>query len=162
VLSRGVTSLRDPGQWIEIYDPIRRSEMPQPRCFVARPHLDCPPHAHPQDALAVTNADEDRRAVNRVVDEGASVIIVYYRLPLELLAECQLTPMEIIAATARNNAEFFRVSVRLGTIEPGKLADLVLLASDPLQDIRAMRRVEGVMLNGRWLTPPTSDKSKYE
>ena len=160
VLSRGVTSLRDPGHWIEIYDPIRRSEMPQPRCFVAGPHLDCPPHAHPQDALAVTNADEDRRAVNRVVDEGASVIIVYYRLPLELLAECQLTPMEIIAATARNNAEFFRVSVRLGTIEPGKLADLVLLASDPLQDIRAMRRVERVMLNGRWLTPPTSDKSK--
>ena len=43
VLSRGVTSLRDPGQWIEIYDPIRRSEMPQPRCFVAGPHLDCPP-----------------------------------------------------------------------------------------------------------------------
>ena len=68
--------------------------------------------------------------------------------------------MEIIAATTRNNAEFFRVSVRLGTIEPGKLADLVLLASDPLQDIRAMRRVERVMLNGRWLTPPTSDKSK--
>ena len=85
VLSRGVTSLRDPGQWIEIYDPIRRSEMPQPRCFVAGPHLDCPPHAQPQDAFAVTNADETRRAVNRFVDEGASVIKVYYRLPLELI-----------------------------------------------------------------------------
>ena len=77
-----------------------------------------------------------------------------------MLAECGLTLMEIIAATARNNAEFFRVDARLGTIEPGKLADLVLLASDPLQDIRAMRRVEQVMLNGRWLPPPTSDKSK--
>src|SRR5439155_12000388 len=32
VLSRGVTSLRDPGQWIEIYEPIRRSALPQPRC----------------------------------------------------------------------------------------------------------------------------------
>src|SRR2546422_8569344 len=85
VLSRGVTSLRDPGQWIAIYDPIRRSELPQPRCFVAGPHLDCPPHAHPQDAFAVTNADETRRAVNRFVDEGASVIKVYYRLPLELI-----------------------------------------------------------------------------
>jgi hypothetical protein len=39
VFSRGVTSLRDPGQWIEIYEPIRRSELPQPRCFVAGPHL---------------------------------------------------------------------------------------------------------------------------
>jgi imidazolonepropionase-like amidohydrolase len=324
VLSHGVTSLRDPGQWIEVYDPIRRSTLPQPRCFVAGPHLDCPPHAHPQDAFAVTNADETRRAVDRFVDEGASVIKVYYRLPLELvgvaceaahrrgvpvtahlelvnagdairagldgiehvtsfgtalaepdeaerfckavaednearrkaryelwsrldlrpsprvgplldlivkrkiflsptlavferrrgdrgvteveargfenmlefvrlchrvgarivvgshstvpraergwayqrelelLAECGLTPMETIAAATRNNAEFFRVSARLGTIEPGKLADLVLLASDPLQDIRAMRRVERVMLNGRWLTPPTSDKPKEE
>src|SRR5262245_2985437 len=50
VLSRGVTSLRDPGQWIEVYEPIRRSALLQPRCFVAGPHLDCPPHAHPKDA----------------------------------------------------------------------------------------------------------------
>ena len=90
VLSHGATSLRDPGQWIEIYEPIRRSELPQPRCFVAGPHLDCPPHAHPQDAFAVTNADETRRAVNRFLDEGASVIKVYYRLPLELIGvACQ-------------------------------------------------------------------------
>ena len=319
VLSRGVTSLRDPGQWIPVYEPIRRSQLTQPRCFVAGPHLDCPPHAHPQDAFAVTNAVETRRAVNRFVDEGASVIKVYYRLPLELirvacqaahrrgvpvtahlelvnaddairagldgvehitsfgtalaepddagrfrkavsednearrksryelwsrldlrtssrvlplldlmvrrkvfvsptlavfekrrgdpgvteveargfenmlafvglchragarivvgshstvpkagrgwayqrelelLAECGLTPMEAIAAATQSNAEFFRVSARLGTIEPGKLADLVLLEGDPLKDIRGMRRVERVMLNGHWITPQESD-----
>src|SRR5439155_3485353 len=86
VLSRGVTSLRDPGQWIEIYEPVRRSPVPQPRCFVAGPHLDCQPHAHSQDAFAVRNGDETRRAVNRFIDEGASVTKVYYRLPLELIA----------------------------------------------------------------------------
>lgn len=313
VLSRGVTSVRDPGQWIKVYDPVRQSALPQPRCFVAGPHLDCPPHAHPQDAFAVTNADETRRAVNRFVDEGASVIKVYYRLPLELisvacqaahrrgvpvtahlelvdagdairagldgiehvtsfgtalaepdeaerfrkavsadnearrqaryelwsrldlgastrvrplldllarrkiflsptlavfekrrgdqgvseseargfenmlefvrlchrrgvrivvgshstvpraergwayqrelelLAECGLTPMEIISAATRNNAEFFRTLARLGTIQPGKLADLIVLDQDPLQDLEAMKRVERVMLNGRWI-----------
>jgi len=83
-----------------------------------------------------------------------------YQRELELLAECGLIPMEIIAAATRNNAEFFRVSARLRTIEPGKLADLVLIDGDPLQDIRAMRRVERVMTNGRWITPPTSDKFK--
>jgi imidazolonepropionase-like amidohydrolase len=315
VLSRGVTSVRDPGQWIEVFEPVRRSTLPQPRCFVAGPHLDCPPHAHPQDAFAVTTADETRRAVNRFVDEGASVIKVYYRLPLELiavacqaahdrsapvtahlelvnadaairagldgiehvtsfgtalaepdeaerfrkvvaadndargkaryelwsrldlgasprvqplidliaqrklflsptlavferrrgdrgvseieargfenmlefvrlchrggvrivvgshsavpkaergwayqrelelLAECGLTPMEVITAGTLNNAGFFRISARLGTVEPGKLADLVVIDGEPLKDIRTMRRVERVLLNGRWITP---------
>ena len=320
VLSHGVTSVRDPGQWIEVYDPIRRSGLAQPRCFVAGPHLDCPPHAYPKDAFAVTNADETRRAVNRFVDEGASVIKVYYRLPLELigvaceaahqrgvpvtahlelvdadaairagldgvehvtsfgtvlaepaeaehfrkivaadnearrkgryelwsrldlrastrvqplldlivkrkiflsptlavfekrrgdqdateadargfenmlefvrlchragarivvgshstvpkaehgwayqremelLAECGLTPMEVVGAATRNNADFFGVSARLGTVEPGKLADLVLIDGDPLKEIQALRRVERVMLNGRWISPPLSEK----
>src|SRR5437867_6265622 len=101
VLSRGVTSLRDPGQWIEIYDPIRRSGLPQPRCFVAGPHLDCPPHAHPQDAFAVMNADETRRAVNRFLDEGASVIKVYYRLPLDLIGvACEAAHQRGVPVTA--------------------------------------------------------------
>ncbi len=76
-----------------------------------------------------------------------------YQRELELLAECGLTPMETIAAATRRNAEFFRLSARLGTIQSGKLADLVLLEGDPLKDIRAMRRVERVMLNGRWIVP---------
>ena len=81
-----------------------------------------------------------------------------YQRELELLAECGLTPIEVIAAATRNNAEFFRVSDRLGTIEPGKLADLVLLNGDPLKDIRAMRRVERVMLSGCWIISPTGSR----
>ena len=76
-----------------------------------------------------------------------------YQRELELLAECGLTPMEIITAATRNNAEFFRVSARLGTIEVGKLADLVLLDGEAANDIQAIRRVQRVMLNGRWITP---------
>jgi len=46
----------------------------------------------------------------------------------------------------------------LGTIEPGKLADLVVIDGDPLKDMQALRRVERVMLNGRWITPARSEK----
>ena len=81
-----------------------------------------------------------------------------FQRELELLAECGLTPMETIAAATRNNAAFFRISARLGTIEAGKLADLVLLDGNPLKDPQAMRRVARVMLNGQWITPPKSDK----
>ena len=52
-------------QWMEIYDPIKTSVLPQPRCFVAGPHLDSEPHAHPKDAFAVTTPEETRAAVNR-------------------------------------------------------------------------------------------------
>ena len=48
-------------------------------------------------------------------------------------------------------ARFFRVADRLGSVEPGKLADLILVDGEPLVDISAMRRVKRVMLNGRWV-----------
>jgi imidazolonepropionase-like amidohydrolase len=76
-----------------------------------------------------------------------------YHRELELLVECGLTPMDAIVAATRNNAAFFRVSDRLGTVEPGKLADLVLVEGDPSKDIAALRQVKRVMQHGRWVVP---------
>ena len=74
-----------------------------------------------------------------------------YQREMELLVEAGLTPIEAIVAATLENARFFRVEDRLGTIERGKLADLLLVEGDPSRDIRAMRRVRRVMLNGRWV-----------
>jgi len=52
-----------------------------------------------------------------------------------------LTPMEAIIAGTMENARFFRIADRVGSIEVGKLADLVLVQGDPLKDISAMRRL---------------------
>src|SRR5690349_3282025 len=84
-LSHGVTSLRDPGQWIEAYDAARKAPAPVPRLFLCGPHLDSPPPAYPNDSYIVRDADETRNAVNRFVDDGASAIKVYFRLPLALI-----------------------------------------------------------------------------
>src|SRR5215207_1063630 len=84
-LSHGVTSLRDPGQWIEAYDAARKAAAPVPRLFLCGPHLDSPPPAYPADSFIVRDAEETRLAVNRFVDDGASAIKVYYRLPLALV-----------------------------------------------------------------------------
>jgi len=315
VLSRGVTSLRDPGQWIETFDPVRQSTSPQPRCFVTGGHLDQAPPAHPKDACVVESDEDVRKAVDRFVDGGASAIKVYYRLPLErirvaceaakargvpvtahlelvdadqaigsgligvehvtsfgtaladpadadrfratvsgdnearrkgrfelwsgfdfekntrvqpivefltrektflsvtlavferragdkrvtdaevrgfenmlafvrrcheggavivvgshssvpkaergwayqreleLLCECGFTPLEAIRAGTLENARFFRQEDRLGSVEPGKLADLLLVEGDASGDIQVLRQVRRVMLNGAWIPP---------
>jgi imidazolonepropionase-like amidohydrolase len=318
-LSHGVTSLRDPGQWIEAYDGARKISAPIPRLFLCGPHLDSPPPAYPADSFIVRDAEETRLAVNRFVDDGASAIKVYFRLPLslirvavetshargvpvtahleivdagdairagvdgiehatsfgtallplrdaekyrqavladnnarregryrvwnaidlnssrakslfklivdhgtfvsptlavferqkgdkdttdmhvhgfkqmenfvrlvhsagakvvvgshsdvphakrgwayqrelELLVESGLTPMQAIVAGTAENARFFRIADRLGTIEVGKLADLVMVEGDPTTNISDMRRVKRVMLNGRWV--PAEAESK--
>ena len=71
---------------------------------------------------------------------------------MELLVESGLTPMQVIQGATSLNARFFRMSDRLGTIDSGKIADLILIDGNPLKDIRNMRRVQRVMLNGRWVT----------
>ena len=74
-----------------------------------------------------------------------------YQRELELLVESGLTPMQAIVAGTLENARYFRASDRLGSIEAGKLADLVLVEGDPLRNISDMRRLNRVMLNGQWV-----------
>ena len=318
-LSHGVTSVRDPGAWIEAYDNVRRSDQRIPRLFLAGPHLDNAPPAYPADSVIVRDAEETRLAVNRSIGQGASVIKVYFRLPLglirvaadaahargvpvtahleivdaadairagvdgiehvtsfgtallppreaekyrqsvladnsarregrykawneidldaprvrpllelivrrgtfisptlavfekqpgdqgatemhvrafaqmlkfvgmakhagahivtgshssvphaergwayqrelELLVAGGLTPAEALVAATLENARFFRIADRLGSVEAGKLADLILIDGDPLKDIAAMRRVKRVMLNGEWVEQIEKDR----
>lgn len=58
---------------------------------------------------------------------------------------------EALATATANPARFFGASGVFGKVEEGLEADLVLLAANPLEDIEAVRRIEGVMLRGRWL-----------
>lgn len=312
-LQNGVTSLRDPGAWIEAYQAERKSGKPIPRLFLAGPHIDMFPPAYPRDAYVVRDADEAVREVDHLADQGASVIKVYFRLPpsiirevckaahargipvtahletteareaieagldgiehitsfgltlvsqregekyrqmvladnnarkqgryevwksinpdspatdslgvflrnkgtfisptlgafeyqltagqpldtarlegfgkmkkitgklhragakivvgshsmipyaetgwafqreMELLVDAGLSPAEVITAATLQNARFFRVENRLGSIEKGKQADLILIKGDPLKNISAARNVSKVMLNGVWV-----------
>ena len=74
-----------------------------------------------------------------------------YQRELELLVESGLTPMQALVAGTMENAQFFHVADRLGSIETGKLADLVLVEGNPSQNISDMRNVKRVMLNGNWI-----------
>ncbi len=311
-LKHGVTSIRDPGAWIEKWQPTIHSIEPVPRLYLTGPHLDDYPPAYPQNSILLRDEDETRAAVNRFIDQGASAIKVYFRLTLaniraacetahargipvtahleivdardaihagldgiehvtsvgsamlnlremeqwrqamitdnnyrregrfemwsrldleseqakelvqlivdrgvyfsatlgaferregdddttemhvkgfenmmeftgmvrraggkvttgshtwvrhaeggwafqremELLVESGLTPMETIVASTMENARFFRIEEKLGSINVGKLADLVIVDGNPLDDIKAMYSIERVMLNGNWI-----------
>src|SRR5207302_4765532 len=83
--------------------------------FLAGPHLDCPPHAHPQDAFAVSSVEETRRAVNRFVDQGASVIKVYFRLPLDFIsAACEAAHQRGVPVTAHLELVDADAAIRAG------------------------------------------------
>lgn len=310
-LANGITSVRDPGEWISLYDSLRETGRALPRLFLAGPHLDQYPPAYPEDSYIVLDPLEARLAVQRLAAEGSTVIKVYYGLPIgtirevcktakefglpvtahlevtnakdairagldgiehvtsfglcllpmreaeaykqevmadknarrrgryevwaslnfennlvldslirflseertfitptlaaferrsdrgdsievrgfrnmlefigranaggvrlvvgshsyvpyaklgfafhremELMHEAGLSPMQVIVAATMENARFFRVDERLGSIEEGKIADLIFVEGDPLEKISAMRNVRKVMLNGVWV-----------
>jgi imidazolonepropionase-like amidohydrolase len=66
-----------------------------------------------------------------------------------LVSSGVLTPLEAITAATRNGARALGREKIEGTIEPGKLANLVILTADPSQDIRALRTVVTVVKRGQ-------------
>jgi imidazolonepropionase-like amidohydrolase len=68
---------------------------------------------------------------------------------MELLSEAGLSPAEVLEAATYGGAVVLGVDAELGTIEPGKRADLVMLGADPLLDVRNAREVEWTMKAGR-------------
>ena len=310
-LSKGITSVRDPGAWIDFYDSVRMSGNAIPRLFLTGPHIDMYPPAYPENSYLVKDPEEGRLAVALFASQGATAIKVYFRLPIaiirsiceeahergipvtghleianamdainagldgiehitsfgtcllpprevekykqavmgdndarrrgryeawkaiamsrnptvdslieflaekktfvtptlaifekqshdsdsievrgfasmmkfvelahkggvkivvgshtwvpyaelgfayfremELLQDAGMSPMSIIQGATLDNAHFLRVAERVGSIEPGKLADLILVDGDPLGNISAMRNIRRVMLNGVWV-----------
>jgi hypothetical protein len=67
---------------------------------------------------------------------------------LELLVRAGLPPIEALRAATLRPAEFFGLADEMGTIEPGRVADLVLLSADPLEDIANTRSVAAVITRG--------------
>jgi imidazolonepropionase-like amidohydrolase len=73
---------------------------------------------------------------------------------LAMLVEAGLTPLEAIKCATLNPARFLGMQDSLGTIEPGKRADLVLLGADPLANINHTRAIQAVFLGGRLIEVP--------
>ena len=70
------------------------------------------------------------------------------RQEFEIFQKASLSPLSILQSATINGAEFMGVRDSLATIEPGKIADILLLNENPLKDIRATKDIYAVIKNG--------------
>jgi len=86
-------------------------------------------------------------------DVGAPYVYPGFSLhdELALLVEAGIPPADVLEAATSGAAGFLGISDSVGTVQPGQLADLVLIDGNPLVDIRNTQRIRTVIVNGRVL-----------
>lgn len=67
---------------------------------------------------------------------------------MDLLVKYGLPPIKVISAATRHPPELYDMEDQLGTVEPGKLADIIVVDGNPLHDMRALRDVVHVVKGG--------------
>ena len=102
-------------------------------------------------------------------NSGSGVLLgLASQLELVLLIEAGLTPEQVIQAATINAARMIGRESSLGSVAPGKLADLLILDADPLSDIHNVRSVYRVVKNGiaynpaELLSPATGQTSTIQ
>ena len=88
-------------------------------------------------------AGSDAAALNTYVYPAESLI-----QELEIFEEAGLTPSQILKTATMNGASYFGMADKTGTIATGKIADLVLLDKNPLENISAVRSVNSIIAKG--------------
>lgn len=85
-------------------------------------------------------------------DVGNPYLVAGFSLheELSIMQDAGLTPFQVLLSATRNCAKMLGYESRLGTIEKGKDADLVLLKNNPIENINNTKSIVGVMTKGSW------------
>jgi imidazolonepropionase-like amidohydrolase len=68
---------------------------------------------------------------------------------MDLMVRYGVPPMEVISMATRINAEYMKMGSQIGTVTAGKLADIIVVDGNPLQDMRDLRQVAVVIKDGK-------------
>ena len=98
-------------------------------------------------------AGSDAAALNTYVYPAESLI-----QELEIFREAGLTPLQILQAATINGATYFGIENTTGSIDKGKNADLVVLNENPLENIKAIRNINSVIVRGEYYNRTALDQ----
>ena len=106
-----------------------------------------------EDAARRDFREMHEAGVELLIGSDAAVLNIYpgYSLHDEMalfVRELGMTPAEVLERATRRSAKFLGISDQTGTVEQGKMADLVLLDANPLDDIRNTKQIAAVILRG--------------
>lgn len=81
----------------------------------------------------------------------------FEHIELEYMVKAGLTPMQTLVAATGDAAKVMKLDQQLGTIQPGKRADLLVLNANPLTDIKNTRQIHSVWIGGRRLASSSTN-----
>ena len=79
----------------------------------------------------------------------------FEHVEMEMMVKAGMTPMQVIVAATGGGATIMKVDAKIGTLQPGNHADLVVLNANPLTDIRNTQKIDSVWMAGHKLTMNT-------
>lgn len=129
-------------------------------------HVRCMHSIHVSDEIYDIGFRSVGRSLTKLAEAGATVNVgshgqasgVAMHWEMLLFAESGMDPMDILRAATINGAKTYGLDHQLGSIEPGKLADIIILDKDPTIDIRNANSVRYTMVNGRLYDAHTMDE----
>ena len=154
--STGLSTSRPDGKYLDPNFRDRIARNPRDWIDYARKHVQEKLALRGEEGLKTLRAFQ--QALLKAHQAGIKISCGYYpesglqALNLEYLVEAGFTPMEAIIAATANGAASLQMEDRIGTLEVGKLADIISVEGDPIADIGAMSRVNFVMVGGRSYT----------
>ena len=151
-----------------INDPFFLRGMPDYATQIARvkdPALHEKIKASPGAAVAKRQLDQGLRNLKLLSDGGVMIAMgtdsgtgvgrwqgYFEQVEMELMVKAGMTPMQTLVASTGNAAKVMGIDKELGTLQPGKRADFVVLTADPLTDIKNTRKIESVWIDGRQIS----------
>jgi imidazolonepropionase-like amidohydrolase len=150
-----------------INDPFFLRGMPLYAAQIARvkdPALHAKIKANPGTQVSKRQLEQALRNLKLLSDGGVMIAMgtdsgtgtgrwqgYFEQVEMELMVKAGLTPMQALVASTGNAAKVMAIDKEVGTLQPGKRADFVVLTADPLADIRNTRTIEAVWIDGKAL-----------